>query len=290
MYHNVLTCISQTRPLEHTLLQTLLPSNIPQKIHRLHPQNACDIYFNAPITTVQEQVHQSLTNLPIDYVIQPTSQRKKKLLLADMESTIIENEMLDELASEIGKQNDVANITAQAMNGTLDFVQAFTERLKLLRGISLDVFETVWSRVRFTPGASSLVRTMSQNHAQCILVSSGLQWFAVRVAQHLGFHEYYANNLEIRHGKSTGHPILPIRGQLFKQQLLNQQAQKHQLKTNEIIAVGDGANDVGMLSQAGLGFAYKAKPLVIKQTKYHIHYNDLTALLYAQGYNSSQIL
>ena len=122
------------------------------------------------------------------------------------------------------------------------------------------------------------------------LVSSGLRWFAERVAQRLGFHECYANDLEILDGKSTGRPLVPIRGRAFKQQLLNDLAQKYGFKSTEILAVGDGANDVGMLNQAGLGIAYKAKPLVVAQTKYHIQYSDLRALLYAQGYEDSQII
>ena len=231
------------------------------------------------------QEWQDLQALGFDLVVQPAEGRRKKMLLADMDSTMIQQECIDELADVAGVGEQVSAITARAMNGELDFEGALTERLGLLRGLSASVIATVIAeRITFMPGGHDLVRTMKANGAYCALVSGGFTAFTGYVADILGFHENRANVLGVEDGKLTGVPVRPILGREAKIQALLEISETLKLSHAEVMAVGDGANDLGMLGLAGAGVALHAKPAVAAQCDIRINHGDLSALLYIQGY------
>ncbi len=232
-----------------------------------------------------EEVWTVLYDLGIDLIIQPRNFRKKQLLVADMDSTIIEQECLDELADFSGLGDLVKGITKRAMNGEIPFEQALKERVALLKGESAQIIEQTWqSRITFTPGARELVGTMRANGAYCALVSGGFTEFTDRLATALGFHENHANTLSIENNILTGEVGLPILGKETKLEVLTKLVSIQKLKYSDSIAVGDGANDLDMLSAAGTGVAFRSHPIVAKQSKVKINHGDLTSLLYLQGY------
>lgn len=231
------------------------------------------------------QVWEGLQSLGHDLVLQPTEGRRKKLLLADMDSTMIGQECIDELGAMAGKGDRIAAITARAMNGELDFEAALTERVDLLRYLPVAVIDQVIrERITYTPGGGSLVATMKANGAHTALVSGGFTAFTAAVAAHLGFDEHRANRLLTSCGKLTGEVARPILGREAKVAALNEITARLGLTAAEVIAVGDGANDLGMLGVAGAGVALHAKPSVAAQCDIRINHGDLTALLYIQGY------
>ena len=227
---------------------------------------------------------------PIDWVVQPANdQRRKKILIADMDSTMIRQECIDELAAEAGIKDHVAAITARAMNGEIEFEAALKERVALLAGLSTSVIDQVIAtRIELMPGGLELVRTMRKHGAYCALVSGGFTEFTRRIAEMIGFQENRANVLLHENGKLTGEVGLPILGKQAKVDALNSIATKLGLTPEDAIAVGDGANDLGMLTLAGTGVALHAKPTVAAQADIRIDHNDLTALLYIQGYRKSE--
>ena len=231
------------------------------------------------------QVWEGLQTLGIDLVVQRAAGRRKKLLLADMDSTMIAQECIDELGAMAGKGDRIAAITARAMNGELDFAAALTERVDLLRNLPLAVIDQVLrERITYTPGGRDLVATMKANGAHTALVSGGFTAFTQAVAAHLGFDEHRANRLLTSCGKLTGEVALPILGREAKVTALHEITARLGLTPADVIAVGDGANDLGMLGLAGAGVALHAKPAVAAQCDIRIHHGDLTALLYIQGY------
>lgn len=231
------------------------------------------------------EVRARMRALGIDLVAQPAAGRKKRMLIADMDSTMIGQECIDELADEAGLGARVAEITARAMNGDLDFEAALRERVGLLAGLEAEVIDRVLStRITHTPGGRDLVATMKANGAHCVLVSGGFTHFAARVAADLGFDAHQANTLLIENGKLTGKVVEPILGREAKVAALRSVAARLGLSTSEVMAVGDGANDLGMLGLAGAGVALHAKPAVAAQCDIRIDHGDLTALLYLQGY------
>lgn len=231
------------------------------------------------------QVWDDLQKLGFDLVVQGAEGRKKKMLLADMDSTMIQQECIDELADVAGVGAQVSAITARAMNGELDFEGALTERLGLLRGLSESVIARVIAeRITFMPGGHDLLRTMKANGAYCALVSGGFTAFTGYVAETLGFDENRANVLGIEDGKLTGVPVWPILGREAKVQAFLEISERLKLAHSEVMAVGDGANDLGMLQLAGAGVALHAKPSVAAQCDIRINHGDLSALLYIQGY------
>jgi phosphoserine phosphatase len=237
---------------------------------------ACDIPFDGPPTGV------AMTAL--DGIVVPVEGRRKKLLVADMESTVIENEMLDELADFLGLREKIAGITARAMNGEIDFAGALAERVGLLKGLPVARLDEAARRIRYTPGGATLVATMKKHGAYCALVSGGFTHFTALVKQALGFDSDAANIL-----KHDGHTLLgtvepPILGKEAKLATLERLAVGHGLSANDSLSVGDGANDLPMLGAAGLGVAFHAKPAVAAQVPSRIDHGDLTALLYLQGY------
>ena len=231
------------------------------------------------------QVWEDLQKLGFDLVVQGAEGRKKKMLLADMDSTMIQQECIDELADVAGVGAQVSAITARAMNGELDFEGALTERLGLLTGLPESVIARVISeRITFMPGGHDLLRTMKANGAYCALVSGGFTAFTGYVAETLGFDENRANVLGIENGKLTGVPVWPILGREAKVQAFLEISERLKLAHSEVMAVGDGANDLGMLQLAGAGVALHAKPSVAAQCEIRINHGDLSALLYIQGY------
>ena len=231
------------------------------------------------------EVWEGLQGLGLDLVVQPAEGRRKRLLLADMDSTMIGQECIDELAAMAGIGEKVAAITARAMNGELDFEAALTERVALLRGLPEAVVgQVLRERITFTPGGRELVATMKANGGHAALVSGGFTAFTGAVAEALGFDEHRANRLLASCGKLTGEVARPILGREAKVAALREIAGRLGIGTEAAMAVGDGANDLGMLGLAGAGVALHAKPVVAAECDIRINHGDLTALLYIQGY------
>lgn len=240
---------------------------------------------------MREAAEAALQDRAVDVCVQPWNGRKKKLLVADMDSTIINVECLDELADFAGLKPHIAAITERAMRGELEFETALRERVALLRGLSTTALQRTYDeRVRLNPGARSLVRTMAANGARCALVSGGFTFFTRRVAAAAGFHLDRANTLNEADGKLTGDVGEPILGREAKLQSLLGEAAALELPLSETLAVGDGANDLAMIEVAGLGVAYRAKPIVAAQANAKVDHADLTALLYFQGYRESDFV
>ncbi len=251
---------------------------------------ACDLPFDGSEPTItQALVREALGQAPLDLAIQPAAGRRKKLLVADMESTIIRQEMLDELAEVAGIHDQVAEITALAMAGELDFEGALRERVGLLKGLPAASLEVVAERMTLIPGARRLVATMRAGGAYCALVSGGFTCFTGRIRAACGFDEDRANQLEIEDGKLTGRVKDPVLGRAAKLQTLEELAAARGLAPRDVCAVGDGANDLDMLGAAGLGVAFYGKPKVRAAAHYRIDHSDLTALLYMQGYRADEI-
>jgi len=225
----------------------------------------------------------------IDLCIQPAEGRRKRLLIADMDSTMIHQECIDELADEAGFGPRVAAITAQAMNGELDFESALRERVALLRGLPVAVIQKVIdTRITLMQGGPVLLATMRAQGAHTALVSGGFTAFTGAIASRLGFHEHRANTLLVENGALNGQVASPILGREAKVQALTQISSRLGLTPADAIAVGDGANDLGMLGLAGAGVALHAKPSVQAQCNLRINHGDLTALLYLQGYSAAE--
>ena len=228
---------------------------------------------------------------PVDVVVQKTATRAKGLLIADMDSTMIGQECIDELAAELGLKEKISAITERAMRGEIAFEPALRERVGLLAGLPANVVDKVIAeRIRLTPGAIELVRTMRANGAYTALVSGGFTVFTGPLSQKIGFHENRANILLEEEGRLTGFVADPILGQDAKHASLLELAATHKVPIELTLAVGDGANDLAMIRASGLGVAYHAKPKVAAEAAARIEHGDLTALLYVQGYRRSEFV
>ena len=229
-------------------------------------------------------------NAPLDINLVPAKHRRKKLLIADMDSTIINVECLDELADMAGLKPKIAAITERAMRGELEFEAALRERVGMLKGLDISALEKTWAeRVRLNPGAASLLATMRANGAHTLLVSGGFSFVTRKVAEAAGFHAERGNTLLDDGAALTGEVGTPILGREAKLQALEEEAARLGISMDECLAVGDGANDLAMIQKAGLGVAYHAKPVVAEAAGARINHNDLTALLYLQGYSDADI-
>jgi len=256
----------------------------------LAPGDAAEFTVDTPSPDITA-AKATLAESSIDLNLVPTANRKKRVLLADMDSTMIGQECIDELATEAGVGDRVADITARAMNGELDFNDALRERVGLLKGLDRSVIDTVWqTRITATPGGATLLATMKAGGAYAALVSGGFTEFTERVSAQLGFDEHRANTLLHDGTHLNGQVGDPILGREAKVTALNDIIQRHGLTPDDVLAVGDGANDLGMLDRAGMGVALHAKPSVQAQAQISVNHGDLTALLYLQGYHRSDFV
>lgn len=247
---------------------------------------AMDIFVDgADLSALRRLARAALAGRPVDYCVQAVKDRRKRLLVADMDSTIIGCECLDELADLAGKKAQVAAITARAMAGEIDFAAALRERVALLAGLPLTALEEVQERVRLNPGARTLVRTMTANGARCVLVSGGFEAFVRRVAREVGFSAWSANRLIDDGAALIGRVAEPILGGEAKAACLRDQAAELGCNPSETVAIGDGANDRPMIEAAGLGVAYRGKPVLRQAADATIDHGDLTTPLYFQGYS-----
>jgi len=254
---------------------------------------ACDIPLPAArqTETAMTTLREAIGSAPVDIVIQPAETRRKKLLLADMDSTMIEQECIDELAHEADLRDKVADITRQAMNGDIAFEPALRARVALLKNLPLTVIETVLEkRISLMPGGKSLVQTMRAHGAYTALVSGGFTLFSDKIAAIIGFDESSANILEHDGHRLTGLVREPILGRQAKLEKLLALCKALHISPAETMAVGDGANDLAMLQQAGSGVALHAKPVVAAAASMRIDHGDLTALLYIQGYRKADFV
>lgn len=251
---------------------------------------AADIPFSdADHDQARGAVADALAGLPIDWAVLAQAGRRKKLLVADMDSTIITVECIDEIADFAGLKEQVAGITEAAMRGELDFVGALEWRVAMLRGLPEPTLERVFKeRVTLTPGARSLIQTMNASGALTVLVSGGFTFFTDRVAAATGFHVTRANRLDMVDGELSGRVLPPIVDSATKLETLKEYAATRGLSIAETIAVGDGANDIPMIEAAGLGVAFHAKPKAAAAADVSIRFGDLTALLYLQGYRAEE--
>lgn len=245
----------------------------------------------ADIPANRWEVWSGLQTLAIDLILQPAAGRRKRMLLADMDSTMIGQECIDELADEAGVGPRVAEITLRAMNGELDFEAALRERVGLLKGLPETVIDKVLAeRITYTPGGRTLIATMKAGGGHAALVSGGFLSFTRAVAAHLGFDETRANTLLTAKGHLTGQVAEPILGREAKVRALEEITARLGITADDVIAVGDGANDLGMLHRAGTGVALHAKPVVAAQCDVRVNHGDLTALLYLQGYAQEEFV
>jgi phosphoserine phosphatase len=251
----------------------------------LSPGEAADIPLSGPLD--QAALRGALEGRPIDAIVTKARGRRKALLLADMDSTIVQGETLDELGGFAGAGARIAAITARAMNGELDFKAALRERVAMLKGLDLDALERTWRQVRLTPGARELVATMRARGALTALISGGFAFFTGKVASQLGFDLHRSNTLLDDGSVLTGEVGEPILDRDSKLAALNELAAQRGVKLHATLAVGDGANDLDMIKAAGLGVAFHAKPIVAREARVKVDHADLRALLFAQGYPAS---
>ena len=258
---------------------------------------AADILFTSDKTDATDQIivadrlRAARGDMPIDVVVQPQANRRKKLFLADMDSTMIGQECIDELADFAGLKAHVAAITERAMRGEIDFEPALRERVALLKDLPVTVIdETLAERITLTPGGRELVQTMRAHGAYTCLVSGGFTLFTAKVAELVGFQENRANELHVKDGKLTGTVAEPILGKAAKLATLVELRESGDIDHLDTMAVGDGANDLAMIGDAGLGVAFHAKPAVAAAAHARIDFGDLSALLYAQGYKRSEFV
>jgi phosphoserine phosphatase len=290
MYTVTLLTSSKKSTLNNMLVENLRTAWGGDQTHWLAPQEAAEFSLAAKPSNLWD-VWSDVQNLGVDLVFQQTDGRRKSLLLADMDSTMIQQECIDELAAEAGVGARVADITARAMNGELGFEEALNERVGLLKGLNTSVIDTVYdNRITMMPGGNTLVATMKSQGAYAALVSGGFTDFTRRVADDLGFDENRANVLLVEDGKLSGEVANPILGRDAKILALKEISKKLGIDHDDVIAVGDGANDLGMLGLAGSGVALHAKPSVAAACDIRINHGDLTALLYLQGYAKSDFV
>lgn len=251
--------------------------------------NAADLFLDGDRAAVRATAEAALAGRAVDVCVQPRDGRRKRLLVADMDSTIIGCECIDELADFAGVKAQVAEITERAMRGELAFEGALRERVAMLEGLSLSVLQRCYDeRVRLNPGAATLVKTMAAHGARCVLVSGGFTFFTSRVAAEAGFHANRANTLIEADGALAGRVGEPILGREAKLAALNEESAAGGFTPAQALAIGDGANDLAMIEAAGLGVAYRAKPVVAEKAHARVDHADLTALLYFQGYRAEQ--
>ena len=256
----------------------------------LAPEQACDIGFQGSTDQAEAAAKLAAGGAAVDIIAQRTHDRRKRLLLADMESTIIRQETLIELGKLAGVGDEIAAITRRAMDGELDFAEALRTRVAMLEGLPFSALDQVAGAIEPMPGAMELIRTMRRSGAWCMLVSGGFRVFTKRVQQLVGFDAEFGSQLETRDGKLTGRIIPPILDPDAKANVLVRTVVQRRTPLRAVLAVGDGANDIPMLEIAGLGVAYHASPPVAARARTRLDHADLVGLLYAQGYRRDEIV
>jgi len=292
----VLTLIgnAESNPLEQVhIVRACKHLAISGKQVWLAENEACDIFFESPLpaTKLAGQACNAMSGTLIDAVCTPAKRRKKKLLISDMDSTVINQECIDELGDAFGVGARIREVTIDVVEGKISFSDAVRQRMALLKGLDYLQLEKVYEdRISLKEGARTLVQTMRQNGAFCILVSGGFSFFTQRIAQRIGFHDHQANELVFENGKLTGEVREPILGRTAKLETLNRLCDEHKLKLSDVLAVGDGANDIKMIEAAGLGVAFHGTGALKKQANGSIDYGNLTTLLYIQGFTKAQFV
>jgi phosphoserine phosphatase len=262
------------------------------KIEWLGEREACEVFCKTDeLSPLKIELRSLLQGKPYDHAILKAGRRKKKLLISDMDSTMIRQECIDELADFAGLKHEVAAITEAAMRGELEFKEALIRRVALLKGMDAALLEQVYlERIELMPGARTLIATMKAKGARTLLVSGGFTFFTQRVAEEIGFDGDMANTLGIAYGQLTGQVVPPILDKESKLLTLQKVAEAYGLELEQTMAVGDGANDLPMIEAAGIGVAYRGKDVVKRGADAAIDHADLTALLYLQGYKKAEFV
>lgn len=272
--------------------RSILPNAGPSRW--LAPEAAVELAFTADPAekrAILAELQRSLAPFPVDVAIVPAANRRKKLLVADMDSTLIAQECIDELADVMGLRKEISAITERSMNGEIDFVQSLSERVGLLEGLpETALHDVAQTRIALTPGAKTLAATMRRNGALTAIVSGGFTVFTGHVRGLAAFDRDYSNRLEVRDGRLTGKLVPPILDHDGKRHTLDALVAELGINMDETIAVGDGANDVQMIRAAGLGVAFRAKPVLREAADAEVAHGDLTALLYLQGYHAGEFV
>ncbi len=254
---------------------------------------ACDLFIDGPLSApdLAEQAREALSGTMIDAVCTAARGRRKKLLISDMDSTIIDQECIDELADVFGVGARIKEITTAVINGEINFSEALRKRVALLRGMDHGLLDSVYQqRLTIKPGARTLIQTMRQNGAFCILVSGGFSFFTSRIAGRIGFADHKGNELLFEDGKLTGEAQEPILGRAAKLTILTHVSDQKGIPLADVLAVGDGANDIDMIQGAGLGVAFHGSDSLKEQADASIEHSDLSALLYVQGFHKSEFV
>ena len=278
-----------TGALDESLLTKIVTLTKPAEVRWLAQEEACELAI-AGTAGIEGSLRALVADRPVDVAVLPAARRRKRLLIADMDSTMIAQECIDELGTAAGQGEKIAAITARAMRGEIDFAASLRERLGLMAGLEASVIGRLIGATKFTEGGRALVQTMKSQGAHTVLVSGGFTVFTSHVAKVLGFDGHLANELVVESGRLTGRALEPILGRDAKTAALREMAGKLGLDLIETLAVGDGANDIDMLAVSGLGVAFHAKPAVRAQARARIDHGDLTALLYLQGYAKSEFV
>lgn len=257
----------------------------------LNPHKAADLPIAEYLTIEQiQELRTLLSDSKIDIFCTRTAGRRKKLLIADMDATIVTTETLDELADEAGIKDKIAAITERAMRGELNFFDALKERVGLLKGLSTNALKRTLDETEISIGANIAVQTMKKHNAFCVLVSGGFTYFTENIAAKVGFNAHHGNILDIDNNALTGKVIEPILDKETKLQFLKKYTQKQQIGLCDTVAIGDGANDLPMLEAAGLGIGYRPKPLLEERLLNCIRFTDLSSILYIQGYKKEEFV
>ena len=259
----------------------------------LAEEEACDVVLDSSFTAseISQRAGEVLSEASIDFNCSPPGGRQKKLLISDMDSTIINQECIDELGDAFGIGDRIREITAEVVDGNISFAKALRQRLALMKGLDHSLLKKIYDeRISLMEGARTLVQTMRQNDAYCILVSGGFSFFTQRIAERVGFHEHQANELIFENEKLTGEVHEPVLGRTAKLETLNRLCAARNLNRCDVLAVGDGANDIKMIEAVGLGVAFHGADALKKQANAYVDNSKLTALLYFQGYSKSQFV